>query len=163
MTTTGSGTDPVCRTGKPTWSANESAAVPIVQDNPLGGPPWPNDHPTIGHLSVTYSTPLDLWLMTYDGGRQQASTNGIYFTYAQTPWGPWAAPQLIFNAVRDHGGGVFIHAPPLNPPGPAGPTIGGNDPNTTRGVVYAPCSSVTPSMKSSFTIGRERRRATRSR
>ena len=30
-------------------------AVPVVQDNPLNGPAWPNDSPTVGNLSVVYS------------------------------------------------------------------------------------------------------------
>lgn len=77
--------------------------MPVVQDNPLNGPAWPNDTPTIGNVSVAYSAELGLWLMTYDGGRQTQKTTGFYFTYAAKPWGPWTAPQLIFNDVRDSG------------------------------------------------------------
>ena len=54
------------------------------------------------------------------------------------PWGPWAQPQLIFNATRDNGFGVFMHNQSFNPPGPLGPTAGTNDPNTTTGTIYAP-------------------------
>ena len=128
--------------GQPTWVNSESGAVPIVQDNPLNGPPWPNDNPTIGNVSVVYSTDLALWLMTYDGGRQAGATGakGVYFTSARQPWGPWAAPQLIFNGLRDNGYGVFIHNPALPPPGDGlnGPTIGSNDPVTTAGGDFAP-------------------------
>jgi hypothetical protein len=124
--------------GQPTWTDQETNAVPVVVDNPLNGPSWPNDSPTIGNVSVSYSSDLGLWLMTYDGGRQTEATTGIYFSFAPAPWGPWSVPQLIFNAKRDRGFGVFIHNPNDNPPGPAGPTIGGNDPNTTRGGDYAP-------------------------
>lgn len=124
--------------GQPTWTDQEAKAMPVVVDNPTGGPPWPNDSPTIGDLSVSYSNDLGLWLMTYDGGRQTEATTGIYFCYAPAPSGPWSPPQLIFNAKRDHGFGVFIHDQSYNPPGPAGPTIGNNDPNTTRGGDYAP-------------------------
>jgi hypothetical protein len=97
--------------GQPTWTNSESAAVPVVQDNPLNGPAWPNDSPSVGKMSVIYSSDLNLWLMTYDGGRQSKATTGVYFTYATQPWGPWATPQLIFNKIRDHGLGVFIHDP----------------------------------------------------
>ncbi|HYM61937.1 MAG TPA: DUF4185 domain-containing protein [Thermoanaerobaculia bacterium] len=128
--------------GQPTWTTSESAAVPVVVDNPLDGPPWPNDDPTIGNNSVIYSQDLGLWLMTYDGGRQSQATTGIYFSYAADPWGPWSMPQLIFNSKRDHGLGVFIHDPTIlpDPPGDGlnGPTIGGNDPYSTRGATYAP-------------------------
>lgn len=128
--------------GQPTWANSEAGAVPVVQDNPLGGPAWPNDSPTIGNVSVVYSTDLGLWLMTYDGGRQTPKTNGTYFTYAPQPWGPWATPQLIFNRVRDNGYGVFIHNPSIvpDPPGDGlnGPVIGSNDPYTTAGGEFAP-------------------------
>ena len=116
--------------GQPTWTNSESGAVPVVQDA------------TVGNLSVAYSSDLGLWLMTYDGGRQSQKTTGAYFTYAQQPWGPWAAPQLIFNAVRDNGLGAFIHNPAIvpDPPGDGlnGPTIGNNDVYATRGGDYAP-------------------------
>jgi hypothetical protein len=128
--------------GQPTWVSSESGAVPVVQDNPLNGPAWPNDSPSVGNLSVAYSTSLGLWLMTYDGGRQSPKTTGVYFTYAQQPWGPWSTPQLIFNAIRDNGIGVFIHDPSIvpDPPGDGlnGPTIGANNVYTTRGGIYAP-------------------------
>jgi hypothetical protein len=127
-------------TGQPTWTNSESGAVPVVQDNPLGGPRWPNDSPSVGDLSVVYSSDLGLWLMTYDGGRRTPATEGVYFAYAEQPWGPWSSPQLVFNVARDDGSGVFIHNSNHNPPGPAGPTINptNNPPATTPGGVYAP-------------------------
>lgn len=126
--------------GQPTWTSSESGAVPVVQDNPLGGPGWPDDSPSVGDLSVVYSSELDLWFMTYDGGRQRPATGGVYLAYALQPWGPWSSPQLVFNAARDDGSGVFIYNPNHNPPGPAGPTINptNNPPATTPGGVYAP-------------------------
>jgi hypothetical protein len=129
--------------GQPTWTTSESGAVPVIQDNPLNGPVWPNDTPSIGNMSVAYSEDLKLWIMTYDGGKtSQAATQGVYFTYAQQPWGPWAAPQLILNAERDNVRGQFLHDPAVlpNPPGDGlnGPTIGGNNPVTTPGGLYAP-------------------------
>lgn len=125
--------------GQPTWTTSEAAAVPVIQDNPLNGPPWPNGNPSVGNLNVGYSPDLGMWLMTFDGGRQSAATRGLYFTYAKDPWGPWATPQLIFNGVRDNGLGVFIHNPGAVPSdGLTGPTIGPNDPVTTAGAAYAP-------------------------
>ena len=40
--------------GQPTWSSAESNCVPVVQDNPTNGPPWPNDFATAGSVSVIY-------------------------------------------------------------------------------------------------------------
>jgi uncharacterized protein (TIGR03437 family) len=139
--------------GQPIWSFSESSAVPIVTDiDP--------SNPTIGNVSVIYSQQLRLWLMVYDGGRGDETTKGMYFTYAPQPWGPWSRPQLIYNDCRDKGYGDFVRyyyktaaenncpsamSPGVNTTpngaGPAGPTIGdqtSNDPNTTRGVAYAP-------------------------
>lgn len=114
--------------GQPTWSTSESAAVPVVATEP----------PAIGNASVIFSKELDLWLMTYDSSASPAAL-GVYFAYASEPWGPWSKPQLIFNPKRDGGLGTFIHDPTITPSdGLNGPTIGDNDPNTTRGGGYAP-------------------------
>ena len=115
--------------GQPTWSIAETNAVPVVEDNPTNGPPWTNDTPSVGNMSVIYSTNLSLWLMTYDGGRNtddKTKTTGIYFTYAAHPWGPWSTPQMIFNPTRDH-----------SPTGPDGPTTAQTSTNAD-GAVYAP-------------------------
>jgi hypothetical protein len=141
--------------GVPVWGDTDSLAVPIVYDDPLSTlgvgvvqNPWPDDTPTIGNLSVVWAPELNLWLMTFDGGRQpgpaQKQTDGVYFTYAAAPWGPWMPPQQIFNAVRDSALGVWIHKYDHNTGighGPAGPTIGGqlaNNPDTTSGANFAP-------------------------
>ena len=154
------GTD---KLGFPTWGTSDHSTVqPVVTDlDPA--------MPTIGNRSVTYSQQLGLWLMTFDGGRQpdpenpdSPGTAGVYFTFAAQPWGPWATPQLIFNACRDGAMGTYVFyyaktaaangCPSALPPdvttfpamtGPAGPTIGpqqapGNPPLATRGGVYAP-------------------------
>jgi len=113
--------------------------VPVVQDNPTNGPAWPNDSPQAGNVSVIYSTNLNLWLMTYDGGVTPA-TSGIYFSFASAPWGPWSTPQLIFNKKRDRGARFFIHDASTNVPndGLDGPVIGQNDPTNTAGGDFAP-------------------------
>ena len=130
--------------GQPTWSPFESNSAPVVQDNPTNGPPWPNDHPGIEKLSVIYSTSLNLWLMTYNGGENtgkqlETQTKGVYFCYAPQPWGPWSTPQLIFNQFRDGGEGVFIYDA-TNHTGPSGPTINPsiNNPTNTPGGAFSP-------------------------
>jgi hypothetical protein len=87
--------------GQPVWDNSESNAVSVV----------PLEDASVGNVSVAYSTNLGLWLMTYDAGWRDGSqvTNGIYFTYANEPWGPWATPQLIFEKVRDHALTAYIH------------------------------------------------------
>jgi Domain of unknown function (DUF4185) len=113
--------------GQPVWSTSELDAAPIVTDG------------SAGNVSVTFAKDLGLWLMTYDGGSATPQTAGVYFTYAAQPWGPWSRPQLIFNARREGALGTFIHDPSIVPSDRLnGPTIGGNDPNTTRGGSYAP-------------------------
>ena len=110
--------------------------MPIVRDNPLNATSY---SPTVGNVSVGYSTDLGLWLMLYDGGRQSPSTGGFYFTYAKDPTGPWATPQLIFNGTRDGALGTYIHNPSASPSdGLNGPVIGPIDPATTPGAAYAP-------------------------
>jgi hypothetical protein len=150
--------------GHATWSSSEADAQPLFYDNPTNLPTSP-DPGTVGNASISYSSDLGLWLLTYDGGRNSDQTTGVYFTYARKPWGPWSTPQLIFNACRDNGYGAFIYyyradpsnavctyvpTPPTDPSGPAGPIIGtapylsgpngpfGESAFTTSGGPYAP-------------------------
>lgn len=167
------GLDP---SGRPIWTGDELCAVPVVYDNPTNLPvspgcivqkidePEPVDPGTVGNVSVSYNTMLSQWLMTWDGGRQSPSTEGIYFSYASEPWGPWSKPQLVYNACEGggygEGYGNFIRYPATKADdpcpkveknsGPQGPVIGtgdvpfntdsanGNSVTTTRGAVYAP-------------------------
>jgi hypothetical protein len=140
----------------PTWSTVETdpSVTPVVFDNPqVDGtpvcPPYPGDCPTAGNLSVDYVGSLGLWIMTFDGGRQQESggdpnrLNGIYFSWAKEPWGPWSQPVQIFNLADDGGFGQFVYNgnASFGPTGgPEGPTIdpAKNDPCSTRGANYAP-------------------------
>src|SRR5579863_2696355 len=113
--------------GVPTWSEKESDAKPIVNNG------------TMGDLSVTWCKDLGVWLMNYDS--RPPAERGILFSYSRTPWGPWSAPQVIFNAIRDGASGKFIHDPDARPnDGLAGPVIGRGqaDPGAVRGGSYAP-------------------------
>ena len=113
--------------GNPVWSERESDSRPIVQNG------------TMGDLSVTWCKELGLWLMTYDS--REPASRGILFSYSRTPWGPWSAPQIIFNALRDGAIGTFIHNPHADPPdGLAGPVIGKGqaNPQAVHGGAYAP-------------------------
>jgi hypothetical protein len=114
--------------GAPQWSDKEADAAAVVKNG------------TMGDLSVTWCKDLNLWLMTYDS-RAPAPT-GIEFSYSRTPWGPWSAPQILFNGVRDGAAGNFIHNPNAQPnDGVAGPVIGKDrqaDPQAVRGGAYAP-------------------------
>lgn len=128
--------------GQPAWSNVETDAVPVLQDNPTNGPAWPNDSPSVGDMAVVYSPGLRLWLMSFDGGRHTANpkdTEGVYFSYAAAPWGPWSAPQLVFNAKRDHALGNFIYDKgSVTNPVPITIDPSKNNPTNTEGAVYAP-------------------------
>jgi hypothetical protein len=113
--------------GAPTWSESESDAQPIVKNG------------TLGDLSVTWCKDLGLWLMTYDS--RAPAPRGILFSYSRTPWGPWSAPQVVFDEIRDGALGKFIHDPRAKPnDGLAGPVIGEGqaNPDTVQGGSYAP-------------------------
>jgi hypothetical protein len=138
--------------GMPVWVDSEAEAKPLaIASNPT--------NPVIPYASVAYSKALKLWLLLYENaGRGPGS--GIYETYSAFPWGPWSAPQQIFNACRDQGYGHFMRyyyaspaendCPAAIPPGPApvsggsgpaGPSAGDqekNVPDTTRGIAYGP-------------------------
>jgi len=107
--------------GTPVWSERESDAKPIVTNG------------TLGDLSVTWCGALGVWLMTYDS----RMPNGILFSYARTPWGPWSQPQTLFTA--QDGLGTFIHQAGTDD-GLAGPVIGKGTarPAAVQGGTYAP-------------------------
>jgi hypothetical protein len=112
--------------GVPTWSGKETDATPIVKNG------------TMGDLSVTWCKALNLWLMTYD---RREPTKCVAFSYSSKPWGPWSEPQPIFNPIRDHARGKFIHDPLADPPdGLSGPVIGKpkSEWQATSGGFYAP-------------------------
>jgi hypothetical protein len=98
--------------------------VPLFKDekyaNPTYCPPTQTGNcPSVGNVSVTNETlpgNKTAWLMTYDAdGLSPPSTQGVYFRYANAPWGPWdtldggAAAQPIYLGCRDGGFGTFIH------------------------------------------------------
>jgi hypothetical protein len=136
--------------GSPKWLHNDppTASYPDELDSlkPVVSDPIDPSNPSIGNISVSYTPDLGLWLMTLYGGKcaTSASTGdeGIYFTYARNPWGPWATPQLIYSACRDAGfsdttaassGFIFFVpspstgcAPATEAVGPPGPMIGYN-------------------------------------
>jgi hypothetical protein len=73
----------------------------------------PNPTPTncMAHKGVQWNRYIDLWVMLYDCSDQtSANLPGIYMRTAPQPWGPWSAPQTIFNATRDKGICVFIYS-----------------------------------------------------
>jgi hypothetical protein len=166
-------------TAVPKWVASEDdpALAPVVQDDPSHTAACFQPGGTVGNISVQYEASLKLWLMTYDGGRQEGGCadpdeiGGIYFTYAPHPWGPWATPQLIFNATRDLGFGNYIANPPElwdgnlgkyvknpyasagNTGGPLGPMIGWNGDCTDANQNHCPCYTV-GGVYAPFMIGR---------
>ncbi len=111
----------------PRWSAKESDAHPIVENDSLGD------------ISVTWCKDLGLWLMTYD---RRTPTIGIAFSYSRTPWGLWSEPQIIFNMARDGAAGKFIHIPQRQPDdGLAGPVFGPKNqanPGAVHGGAWGP-------------------------
>ena len=75
--------------GNPTWSRDETDAVPLFHD------------PIIGEFSVHWNVFLERWIMLYDGVFMRSSTK---------PWGQWSGKQTLFNAARE-GYTKFIHWP----------------------------------------------------
>ena len=111
-------------TGLPLWSADESAAAPVVR------------HPVIGELSVSWCGALRIWLMTYNSTQPR----GITLRRSRTPWGPWSEGILIFHPWHDGGYTKFMRAVlPTGAVGPHGPiAVPGGDPERIGGGEYGP-------------------------
>lgn len=104
-------------THQPKWGA-ESAATQLF------------DNPCVGELSVTWNRNLRQWMMLYNCD----NPGGVVARVADTPWGPWSAPAVLFDAVADAGTCYFLRGspdcgPPTDPFSPA---------NGNPGGVYAP-------------------------
>lgn len=79
--------------GAPRWSAREEDARPLL------------DQACVGELSVAWNPLLRKWMMLYNCG---APRSQILLRTADRAWGPWSAPQLLFDGPRD-GWCRFMH------------------------------------------------------
>jgi uncharacterized protein (TIGR03437 family) len=119
----------------PNWSASESSAVQLFQDVD-GTPPSPAD--CTGELGVDYNTVVQRWVMLYNcADKTAANPNGVYMRFASQPWGPWGAPQTLFNGTRDRGVCFFIHRA-VTATNPACDQVGNPGREDTQGGSYGP-------------------------
>jgi hypothetical protein len=96
--------------GKPVFISNESLAMPLFHDSTLDATGKPQTADCMGELGVEWNPFLKRWVMLYNcSDRTPANPPGIYMRLAENPWGPWSAPQTIFNSERDKGLCYFIH------------------------------------------------------
>jgi len=139
----GSGPD-----GQPRFSSSEAEASPLFQDY-LDDNSQP--HNCMGELGVQWNRFVKRWVMLYNClNNTAAHPREIYMRLAEQPWGPWSAPQTIFNPMRDGGYCHFIHRA-LTADNQACDDV--SAPN--RLVVW--CGDYGPYFISRFTTGDERR------
>jgi uncharacterized protein (TIGR03437 family) len=97
----------LAKNGTPNFSAAEADAAALFQDY-TGDSNTPAN--CTGELGVEYNQFVQRWVMLYNClDKTLATLNGIYMRFATQPWGPWGAPQTIFNGQRDRGFCFFIH------------------------------------------------------
>ena len=132
------------------WQKDEHAATPLFRDaTPCGS-----------HVGVQWIPALARWVLLYNC--PSAKPSGIVMRSAPQPWGPWSAPQTIFNPARDHGYCAFMHldhAPASCKPNPgragtsgtpygpyfiAGWTTAASHPSGATAVVYYTVSTLNP-------------------
>ncbi|MGO9262366.1 MAG: DUF4185 domain-containing protein [Bryobacteraceae bacterium] len=119
----------------PNWATAESGAVQLFQDFD-GTPPVPTN--CTGELGVDYNTVLQRWVILYNClNRTAATPNGVLMRFAPQPWGPWGAPQTIFNETRDRGVCSFIHRA-VTAASPACDQVGNPGREATQGGGYGP-------------------------
>ncbi len=116
-------------TGTPNFSSSEADAVALFQDTPSN---------CTGELGVEYNKFVQRWVMLYNClDKTPANLNGIYMRFSQQPWGPWGAPQTIFNAQRDRGLCFFIHRA-VTAASPACDQVGDASRDDVEGGSYGP-------------------------
>ncbi|MBC7908579.1 MAG: DUF4185 domain-containing protein [Rhodospirillaceae bacterium] len=105
--------------GAPKWSDKEADSAPLLNQS------------CVGELSVAWNADLNKWVMLYNCG---APKSQILVRTADQAWGPWSAPQVLFDASADKGFRQFMHDPDGACPKPL------SDPHSpqTAGDPYAP-------------------------
>lgn len=96
--------------GQPTFSASESDAVPLFHDTVPTAAGGSRVDDCMGEHGIEWNRFVSRWVMLYNCFNSKPNANDwIYMRYAEQPWGPYSAPQVIFNPVRDKGFCYFIH------------------------------------------------------
>jgi len=120
--------------GLPIWQTNEPAARPVVPFGMFDSDPTNiryDFHKCLGYFSVRYVQRVKKWVMLYTCGDRIAlfgdisvpgrdrmgnvllsSKRGVYMRSAILPWGPWSAPERIFDPSVPFGYCSFMHWPP---------------------------------------------------
>lgn len=125
----------VASNGTPNFSTSESDAVGLFQDY-NGANKTPAN--CTGELGVEYNTFVQRWVMLYNcADVTPQNLNGIYMRFAEEPWGPWGAPQTIYNGTRDRGDCYFVHRA-VTATTPACDQLSGPDRLDVAGGVYGP-------------------------
>jgi hypothetical protein len=84
------GLDPTSQT--PHWSSQETDAQPLFDA-------------CINEYSVTWNPYLSKWLILYNCWR----SSSVNLRTADKPWGPWSAPQTVFDGADDHAYCHYMH------------------------------------------------------
>jgi hypothetical protein len=96
--------------GTPLFMPSENDAAPLFHDTAPDAAGQPQTADCMGELGVEWNKFLSRWMMLYNClNATPTRPHGIYMRLAEQPWGPWSAPQTIFNPARDGGLCHFIH------------------------------------------------------
>ena len=96
--------------GSPVFTASEAGAEPLFHDSLPGPGGTMQVADGMGELGVDWNPYVQRWVMLYNClNDTPENPRGIYMRFAERPWGPWSAPQTIFNPTRDNGYCYFIH------------------------------------------------------
>ncbi len=124
--------------GAPDFMRGEKNATPVFHDSlpdPSGTMTVADD---VGEVGVEWNPYVRSWIMLYNSANNTpANPRGIYMRSAPHPWGPWSAPQTVFNATRDSGFCYFIHRA-VNATHPACDSLSGQDRLADGGGDYSP-------------------------
>jgi len=124
--------------GTPVFMAGESNAAPLFHDSLPGPGGAMQVADGMGELGVEWNPFVHRWVMLYNClNNTPANRRGIYMRLAEKPWGPWSAPQTIFNPIRDNGYCFFMHRA-VTPTQPACDSLSGPDRIAQDGGEYGP-------------------------
>ncbi len=124
--------------GTPVFMPQESAAAPLFHDSLPDVQGRMQAADCMGEVGVEWNPFVRRWVMLYNSSNNTAANpRGIWMRTSAHPWGPWSAPQTIFNAIRDSGLCRFMHRA-VNAQNPLCDSLSGSDRLGESGGDYAP-------------------------
>jgi hypothetical protein len=124
--------------GSPIFMPTEQDAQPLFHDSLPDGTGKMQVADAMSEIGIEWNPYVQRWVMLYNClNHSLTNPRGIWMRFAKRPWGPWSAPQTIFNPVQNNGYCYFMHRV-VNDSTPQCDNLSGSDRLADPGGEYGP-------------------------